>query len=337
MDSERTSARAVTAYLLTHGPAICTPETEESWNKISTGLSRLTLFCNGGAYKHPELLILALRPLGEPINSAMKSERTQLSGAAIDFVAALAEGLGKGFAPFLTTFLSTLLSLCARTNKIVVNHARVCILVIVENTQLLAILPLLMQAAKDKSTSLRVIACEAVLRCLCCFNPSDLEKQATAKDVEALIKCASRDANADVRKLGGRYFKMRTSCCTPIVLQEIFECYNNEEATRPIEKDSVVVDIRHPDSELCIVFEREGTCTSQVYLFFLTLDGTRSALKDPIRPPRNAATNNGQSSNAMAPPSKIPIRPTLPSKASTSSVKDALKAGPTRPPDRRLP
>ncbi|KAF9017291.1 hypothetical protein BDZ89DRAFT_1022261 [Hymenopellis radicata] len=204
---EYTSARAVTVYLPTHSEDICIPETEQSWDKISSALSRLTLFCNGGACQHPEVLIPALRPLVEAINSAMKSERTRLSGAAIEFVSELATGLENGFEPLLYIFLPTLLSLCARTNKIVVKRSSACILVIVERTLLLAILPHLMQAVKEKSASLRVIACEAILTCLNCFNPPDLQKEARAKDVEALIKVTSRDAIAEVRKLGREIFE----------------------------------------------------------------------------------------------------------------------------------
>ncbi len=203
-----TSASDVTFHLRTLSPAICTPETEDSWDKISTAISRLTLLCkDGGACDYPEALIPALRSQAEPISSAMKSERTRLSGAAIDFVSELAAGLGNGFEPLLSTFLPTLLSLCARTSKVVVNRSRACILVIVESTQLPAILPHLLQSVKDKSASLRVIACEGALTCLNCFNPPDLEKEARAKDVEAMIKLASRDANADVRKLGRKIFE----------------------------------------------------------------------------------------------------------------------------------
>ncbi|KAF9051005.1 hypothetical protein BDZ89DRAFT_1056903 [Hymenopellis radicata] len=347
---ECTSASDAAFHLGTLSPAICTPETEDSWDKISTAISRLTLLCkDGGACDYPETLIPALRSMAEPINSAMKSERTRLSGAAIDFVSELAAGLGKDFEPLLITFLPTLLSLCARTSKIVVNRSRACILVIVDSTQLPAILPHLMQAVKDKSASLRVIACEGALTCLNCFNPPDLEKEARAKDVEALIRLASRDANADVRKLGRKIFEAYklllpnrvesfTAPLTPTIKK-----YLNVTTTKKLppaqskkmlsSSTSAVSTQSSVSSSLASSSNAKPHALAKSTSSSLHSTAHAPLSRDPIRPPRNAATNNSHSSKAMPPPATIPIRPILPSKASTSSLKDALNAsGPTRPP-----
>ena len=131
----------------------------------------------------------------------MNSERTRLSGAAIDLLVSVATGLGREFEQLLTLFMPPLLALCGRTNKVVINRTRTCIITIIESTQLASVLTYFLQNIKDKSTSLRLVAAEGTLACLNSCNPPDLERESRARDIEAIIRSTARDANADVRKL----------------------------------------------------------------------------------------------------------------------------------------
>lgn len=137
----------------------------------------------------------------------MISERTRLSGAAIDLVSVVASNLGSSFDPLLPVFLPVLLSLCARTNKVMITRARSCIVVIIEATQLPSILPYFFQSIKDKSASLRLTAAEGTLNCMNCFNPPDLEKEARARDIEGIIHATATDTQADIRAIGRRLFE----------------------------------------------------------------------------------------------------------------------------------
>ncbi|KAF8891649.1 clasp N terminal-domain-containing protein [Infundibulicybe gibba] len=137
----------------------------------------------------------------------MTSERTRLSGAAVDLVSAVALQMGGQFEPLLPLFFPTLLNLCSRTNKVTITRTRTCILAIIEATQLPSILPYFLQSVKDKSASLRLTSVEGTLCCLNCFNPPDLEREARAKDIEGIIRSSARDANADVRKVSRKVFE----------------------------------------------------------------------------------------------------------------------------------
>jgi hypothetical protein len=137
----------------------------------------------------------------------MNSERTRLCGAAIDLLASAAAGLGREFEQLLTLFMPPLLALCGRTNKVVINRARICITTIIESTQLASVLPYFLQNIKDKSASLRLIVAEGTLACLNSCNPPDLERESRARDVESIIRGTARDANADVRKLSRKIFE----------------------------------------------------------------------------------------------------------------------------------
>lgn len=188
-------------------PTLTLHETEDNWDKIDTAIATLTDSCRTGACNYPEELVEVIRPLSRNISDAMKSERTRLSGTAIDLVSVLAEGVGSSFEPLVNSLVATLLVLCGRTNKVVLSRARTCVLGIVENTHLSSVLPHFLHYIKDKSASLRLIAAEGVLVCLNCLNPPDLEKEARAKEIESAIRAAARDASADVRKVSKKLFE----------------------------------------------------------------------------------------------------------------------------------
>ncbi|KIM78968.1 hypothetical protein PILCRDRAFT_824098 [Piloderma croceum F 1598] len=188
-------------------PILALVESEESWDTIAKGIIRFTSLCKNGACDFSAELTPFIRTVSRPISSAMCSERSRLSGAAIDLLCALASGLGAGFEPLMSLFFPTLLHLCTRTNKVLSTRARSCILAVIEHTQLPAILSYLSEASKDKSVSLRIAAAESVLACLNCFNPPDLEKEARAKLIEDVIRASARDASADVRKISRKVFE----------------------------------------------------------------------------------------------------------------------------------
>lgn len=188
-------------------PYLLLPETEDSWERIFNSLEKLEGLCRSGACEHPEELTSSIRSIHRNITNAMNSERTRLSGAAIDVINALALGLSANFEPLMPLFLPPLILLCGRANKVVVSRAKTCILAIIGTTQLPGILPHLTQFVKEKSPAIRLMVAEGTHCCLKCFNPPDLEKETHAREVESIIRSAVRDANADVRKVGKDVFQ----------------------------------------------------------------------------------------------------------------------------------
>ncbi|KAG2355681.1 clasp N terminal-domain-containing protein [Suillus spraguei] len=182
-------------------------ETEESWDKIEQGIVQLTQCCNSGGCDFATEMVAGIRSLSRPINHAMNSERSRLSGSTIELVNALLAGLGSSFEPLVSLFMPTLLGLCGRTNKVFTSRAKACILAAIENTQLPSILPYLADSLTQKSASLRLVAAEGVLACLNCFNPPDIEKDTRARLIEDVIKLTARDASADVRRVGKLIFE----------------------------------------------------------------------------------------------------------------------------------
>lgn len=187
--------------------ALQVPETEDSWERIAKAINELkAVFQDGGCDLTTEIVPIC-RTIAQPLNSATNSERTRLSGPAVEAVTAMATGCGTNFDSLLPLYFPAILNLCIRTNKVALNRARACILAIIEYTQLPAILSYFSPCFKDKSSSLRLVAAEGVLACLNSFNPPDLERGGRPAEIENIIRLAARDATADVRKIGKKIYE----------------------------------------------------------------------------------------------------------------------------------
>jgi hypothetical protein len=141
-------------------------------------------------------MVAGIRVLSIPLKDAMNSERSRLSGSALDLVTVLSGGLGPAFDPLVALFMPTLLGLCARTNKVFAKRTKACIFAVIENTRLSSILPYLTESVHNKSISLRLAALEGILTCLTCFDPLD---DTCASLPEEAIKLTARDVSVDVR------------------------------------------------------------------------------------------------------------------------------------------
>ncbi|KAI9507453.1 clasp N terminal-domain-containing protein [Russula earlei] len=182
------------------------PETDETWDMIGNALLRIIALSKGGACEFPTILTSSIRSIYRSITSAATSERSRLSATAVECIAALATGLGSSFDPLVPLFIPTLLSLCSRPNKVFISRAKATIQTIIDQTQLISLLPYFVGALRDKSVTLRLVAIESLLACVQSFNPPDLEKDARARDVENAIRLTATDASADVRKISRHVF-----------------------------------------------------------------------------------------------------------------------------------
>ena len=148
-------------------------------------------------------MIAGIRSLSRPLNRAMNSKRTKLSGSTIELVTALLAGLGPSFEPLASIFFLSLLGLCAHTNKVLARRAKACVFAVIRDTQSQSLLPYLAESLHHKLTSVRIVAAEGVLAHLNCFTPSNIENDSRrARLLENVMKLTSRDVSMDVRQLG---------------------------------------------------------------------------------------------------------------------------------------
>lgn len=142
----------------------------------------------------------------------MSSERTRLSGAAVDLVTAFAPRLGHRFEPLVHFYVPTLLNLTTRTNKLYISRAQTCLTHIVIASRLPALIHLLREAVKDKSHTLRIAATELVVSFLEAWRDQGdedaLRRAKWVEDVESVIRSTAKDANATVRKTSRSIFEL---------------------------------------------------------------------------------------------------------------------------------
>jgi hypothetical protein len=168
---------------------------------------QITACCNNGGCKFPTELLAGIRSLSKTLNHAINSDRTSLSGAAIDLLTSLSTGLGPSFASLLPLFFPTLLGLCARTNKVFTTRAKLCIFAVIKDTQSTSALPCFAESLRHRAPSVRLVAAEGILMYLSCLKLPIIENVSRACLLEEIIKMAARDASAEVRQAGTRIFE----------------------------------------------------------------------------------------------------------------------------------
>jgi hypothetical protein len=181
------------------------PETEDSWDTIGRSVQRWTALVKGGA-PSPDL-VAALRQHSRSVIRCINSERTILSGHTVNLLEQTALAVGTDFEPLCPLYIPVLLSLCTRTIKLYVSRAKACLLTIVDEVRPPSILSHLHHSVDSKAATLRLAVVELTSASLNSFNPSDLAKDARARDIEAIIKATASDANPDVRKSSRKAFE----------------------------------------------------------------------------------------------------------------------------------
>ncbi|OJA10431.1 hypothetical protein AZE42_10465 [Rhizopogon vesiculosus] len=178
-------------------------ETGTSWHIIEQGIIQLIQCCKNGGCTFATEMVAGIRSLSKPLNTAMNSERSRLSGATIELITALSVSLSPAFESLLSIFIPTLLRLCARTNKVYTSRAKASIFAMIKHTQSTSILPYLAASIHNKSPSLRLVAAEGVLAYLN-FHTSNGTRTHL---IENVIQSTSEDASAAVRAVGKTIYK----------------------------------------------------------------------------------------------------------------------------------
>ncbi|KAF5326478.1 hypothetical protein D9611_000210 [Ephemerocybe angulata] len=189
-----------------HREDILKPETEDSWERIAKGFVALKACCQDGQFSSTSEVVQTMRTFNTAINHAMLSERTRLSSAALDLVDTVASACEADFEALLPQFMPTLMILTGRTNKVVINRTKACILNIIDHTHSASLLPHFLNHLQEKSASMRLISAQCALAYLKCCNPPDIERESRAAEVESIIRKTAKDANADVRKVSREIF-----------------------------------------------------------------------------------------------------------------------------------
>lgn len=126
------------------------------------------------------------------------TERTRLSGTAVELLECIAARKGPEFIPHLSTYIPPLLKLCARTNKVFIVRAQKCISTIIKYTESGNIIPLLLERSRDKSASLRSIVAQSLIYALDHIQEAELRNRLSG--IEEAVRMGLSDPTMVVRQ-----------------------------------------------------------------------------------------------------------------------------------------
>ena len=176
-------------------------ETEDTWQRLDKALAKLEQITKGGGYKLDNFVpLIKDKLISRPIINSLLSERTRISGTAADLLNSVAPRLAERFEPLVPVFVPSLLTICARTNKVAYKRAQKTLALICTYCHVpWALLPLLREAAKDKVGGLRVVAVECAVVLLQNCDRDRISRRSGAENIEEIIRVTARDASNEVR------------------------------------------------------------------------------------------------------------------------------------------
>ena len=141
----------------------------------------------------------------------MISERTRLSGPAVELVSVISARMGPKFEPFIPLYLPTVLKLCTRPSKIYLSRGTSCLKLLATHCRMPAIINQLKLVMADKSQTLRIAVSDALYE----FLSTSLRDGAPRPgkwidDVEQMIKVFARDASPEARQLARKAYASYT-------------------------------------------------------------------------------------------------------------------------------
>ncbi|KAI8054448.1 clasp N terminal-domain-containing protein [Syncephalis plumigaleata] len=172
-------------------------ESEENWHQMQQALQRLNALSLGGAYKMPGF-IPGIKSIRDSFVNSINTERTQLSGTAVELVQTLARVLRKDFIQVFEILIPPLVRLCARTNKVFVKRAMSSLERSIQFSQLPEFLSPLAEAQQSASKGLRRCSVECLKMVIQKIPASEFNNN-HVNIIETMIRAGLVDADADSR------------------------------------------------------------------------------------------------------------------------------------------
>lgn len=202
--------------------ALSIEETEDTWQSIDSSLQRFTAAVRGGACDFPDEFLKRWKEteIVRGLVSAMSTERTRLSGTALDLVGATSR-LGSCWDSAVPFYVPTIIKLLGRASKIYVTRATITLSSLIKGTKSLLFIPYLIDGISEKSLTIRVGCADALLCCLTDIlgdtgpaesgKPKPPGKDGLSKrlnEIENAIKIGGRDRDPKVRATFKRIWEL---------------------------------------------------------------------------------------------------------------------------------
>ncbi|MBW0467125.1 hypothetical protein O181_006840 [Austropuccinia psidii MF-1] len=203
--------------------ALSIEESEDTWQKIDASLKRFSAVIRGGACDYPEEFLRCWKEteIVRGLVNAMCTERTRLSGTALDLVG-LTSRLGSYWDSAVPFYVPSIIKLLGRASKIYVARATMTLISLIKGSKSVAFLPYLNDGLSEKSLSMRIGCSEALFCCLSSILENDGNQPQSSKsrpankdslnkrlnDIEKAIATGGRDRDPKVRVIFKRIWEL---------------------------------------------------------------------------------------------------------------------------------
>lgn len=177
---------------------IALDDTEDTWETVYDALIEFQALTKSGGAR-VAAYVPTVRRIAPDLTRALLSDRTKLTGAASDVINSMAPRLGDRFAGLLPMFFPALVTLCARSNKVMAKRAEKSMQLICRHCQLPGAVPHLVRATNDKNTGVRVAAIATLIVLVESSSSERLDKR--VPDIEQVLREHAGDASGEVRQL----------------------------------------------------------------------------------------------------------------------------------------
>ncbi|CDH59139.1 hypothetical protein RO3G_05499 [Lichtheimia corymbifera JMRC:FSU:9682] len=178
-------------------------ETDETWQLFNAALDNIRNWVEQSNAHEYEGFGKHLKSLRDGINHALLSERTRLSGSAVELVKTLAKTMQRDYEPFHDMFHGSLLRMLARTKKVIVAQALDCLKTVIAASKLPRLIPrfsaMLTNNNKLQVTNNSTLSSAATCLELCIQNNSPEHIQPHIQSLEAAIRAGIMKPSAEVR------------------------------------------------------------------------------------------------------------------------------------------
>ncbi|KAF9975176.1 hypothetical protein BGZ73_001249 [Actinomortierella ambigua] len=184
------------------------PETEHNWAAKENACKLIGNAAHPGI-QHDHVFVTFVKNHRASLSSAIKTERTRLSGTACDMVEKIAKAMQGDFGPLLgEVFTGPLLQVCARTNKVMVTRAVKALQSTIDAGSLVCLPKACAEIASPNKT-LRIACIGLVARSIDRFSTHELEPFVNV--FEPVLKEGVSDAAPEVRDTSRKTFKAYAS------------------------------------------------------------------------------------------------------------------------------
>ncbi|CDS06145.1 hypothetical protein LRAMOSA08673 [Lichtheimia ramosa] len=178
-------------------------ETDETWQLFNAALNNIKNWVEHSNAHEYEGFGKHLKSLRDGINHALLSERTRLSGAAVELVKTLAKTMQRDYEPFHDMFHGSLVRMLARTKKVIVAQALDCLKTVIAASKLPRLIPrfsaMLTNNNKLQVTNNSTLSSAATCLELCIQNNTPEHIQPHIQSLEAAIRAGIIKPSAEVR------------------------------------------------------------------------------------------------------------------------------------------